>query len=194
MLGEGEIYFSIDVETDGPIPGPHSMLSFAADAWYQDGKIWKSAGCFSVNLDLLPGASPHPDTEDFWKRNEAAYAATREGCRDPREAMANFVVWVDSTSGTRRRPVAVAYPATFDFMFLYWYLIRFAGRSPFGFQALDMKTLAMVALGLLFKGSSKRNFPRRWFSDEPHTHIALDDAKEQAYTFRKILDELAGKR
>jgi hypothetical protein len=25
----GDMYFSADVETDGPIPGPYSMLSFA---------------------------------------------------------------------------------------------------------------------------------------------------------------------
>ncbi|SEI19125.1 hypothetical protein SAMN05192544_103397 [Paraburkholderia hospita] len=28
-----EIYVSTDVEVDGPIPGPHSMLSFASAAY-----------------------------------------------------------------------------------------------------------------------------------------------------------------
>ena len=29
-LGSGvDVYFSADIETDGPIPGPYSMLSFA---------------------------------------------------------------------------------------------------------------------------------------------------------------------
>ena len=31
-----EIYVSTDVETDGPIPGPHSMLSFASAAYHSD--------------------------------------------------------------------------------------------------------------------------------------------------------------
>ena len=31
-----EIYVSTDVETDGPIPGPHSMLSFASAAYRPD--------------------------------------------------------------------------------------------------------------------------------------------------------------
>jgi hypothetical protein len=31
-----EIYVSTDVETDRPIPGPHSMLSFAAAAYRAD--------------------------------------------------------------------------------------------------------------------------------------------------------------
>lgn len=28
-----EIYVSTDIEADGPIPGPHSMLSFASAAY-----------------------------------------------------------------------------------------------------------------------------------------------------------------
>ena len=31
-----EVYVSTDVETDGPIPGPHSMLSFGSAAFLAD--------------------------------------------------------------------------------------------------------------------------------------------------------------
>lgn len=31
-----EIYVSTDVETDGPIPGPHSMLSLGSAAYLLD--------------------------------------------------------------------------------------------------------------------------------------------------------------
>jgi hypothetical protein len=31
-----EIYVSTDVETDGPIPGPHSMLSLGSAAYLPD--------------------------------------------------------------------------------------------------------------------------------------------------------------
>ena len=31
-----EIYVSTDIEADGPIPGPHSMLSFASAAYRAD--------------------------------------------------------------------------------------------------------------------------------------------------------------
>ena len=34
-----EIYISVDIETDGPIPGPNSMLSFGAAAFSDDGKL-----------------------------------------------------------------------------------------------------------------------------------------------------------
>ncbi len=48
-----EIYVSTDVETDGPIPGPNSMLSFGSAA-YSRGK--ELLGTFSANLETLSGA------------------------------------------------------------------------------------------------------------------------------------------
>ena len=59
-----EIYISTDVESDGPIPGPHSMLSFASAAYLANKTL---LGTFSANLELLPGASGHPDTMEWWK-------------------------------------------------------------------------------------------------------------------------------
>ena len=87
--------------------------------------------------------------------------------------------------------MAAAYPGSYDFMFVYWYLMKFAGRSPFGFQCLDIKTLAMAALGSGYKAASKRMFPRRWFEGAPaHSHLALDDAHEQGVMMCRILGEL----
>ena len=45
---------STDVEADGPIPGPHSMLSFASAAYTEDKQL---IATFSANLELLEGAS-----------------------------------------------------------------------------------------------------------------------------------------
>ena len=57
-------YFSIDIETDGPIPFDYSMLSFAAVAFTEDGTV---KGVYEANLNPLEGASQHPDTmENFW--------------------------------------------------------------------------------------------------------------------------------
>jgi hypothetical protein len=67
--------------------------------------------------------------------------------------------------------------------------MRFAGRSPFSRSALDVKTLAMVLLGRDYRESTKRNMPRAWFEDVPHTHIALDDAIEQGLLFCNMLAE-----
>ena len=57
-----EIYVSTDVEADGPIPGPNSMLSFGSAA-YTAGK--KLPGTFSANLLTLPGATADPETMEW---------------------------------------------------------------------------------------------------------------------------------
>lgn len=69
-----EIYISTDVETDGPIPGPHSMLSIASAAYTSD-KVLVST--FSANLETLPGAQAHPKTAQWWATQlEATAVAT----------------------------------------------------------------------------------------------------------------------
>lgn len=179
-----EVYVSTDVETDGPIPGPHSMLSFASAAFDPDGT---PRGTFTANLHLLDGAAPHPDTARFWAQHPDAFAATRSDLQTPEAALGGYVAWVRGLGG---RPVFVAYPAGFDFLFVYWYLMRFVGESPFGFSALDLKTMAMTMMRSEYRAATKRNMPRRWFSDRRHTHVALDDAIEQGEMFVKMLAEL----
>ncbi len=49
-----EIYVSTDIETDGPIPGPNSMLSFGSAAFTAEGRLLST---FEANLEALPGAS-----------------------------------------------------------------------------------------------------------------------------------------
>jgi hypothetical protein len=178
-----EIYVSTDIEADGPIPGLHSMLSFASAAFTRDKTL---LGTFSANLSLLDGAVPHPTTMDFWRQNQSAYDATRVDVQDPADAMPRYVAWVESLPG---KPVFVAYPAAYDFMFVYWYMIRFAGRSPFSHSALDMKTLAMALLRGEYRAATKRNMPREWFDPaDRHTHVALDDAIEQGHLFCNMLN------
>jgi hypothetical protein len=100
--------------------------------------------------------------------------------------VAGYVAWLEALPA---KPVFVGYPAAFDFMFIYWYLMRFVGRSPFSFSALDIKTMAMVMLGGEYRTSTKRNMPRRWFGDSAHGHVALGDAVEQGYLFCAMLRE-----
>lgn len=176
-----EIYLSTDVETDGPIPGPHSMLSFASAAYLPDKKLIET---FSANLETLEGATAHPETKLFWEKNAEAYRATRVNLEQPQVALKRYVTWIKGLPG---KPVFVAYPAGFDFLFVYWYLIRFTGESPFSFSALDIKSYAMALLKTEYREASKRNMPARWFDDTPHTHVALDDAIEQGALFCNML-------
>jgi hypothetical protein len=178
-----EIYVSTDVETDGPIPGPHSMLSFASAAYRADKTL---VSTFTANLETLPDAEPHPKTMAWWNQHRDAYEATRRKLLHPGEAMRSYLTWVKGLPG---RPVFVAYPAGFDFLFVYWYLIRFTGESPFSFSALDVKTYAMAMMKCEYRDAVKRNMPAQWFDPLPHTHQALDDALEQGALFCNMLAE-----
>lgn len=176
-----EIYISTDVETDGPIPGPHSMLSFGSAAYTPDKKL---VSTFSANLETLDGASPHPKTAAWWATQPDALAACRKELQKPESAMRAYVDWINSLNA---KPVFVAYPAGFDFLFVYWYLIRFVGESPFSHSALDIKSYAMAMLKTEYLESTKRNMPQQWFDKFPHTHVALDDAIEQGALFCNML-------
>ncbi len=160
------------------------MLSFASAAYDADKRL---IATFSANLELLAGAAPHPETAAWWKTQPEAWAACRENPEDPAEVMPRYRRWLEGLPG---KPVFVAYPAAYDFMFVYWYLLRFDGKSPFSHSALDIKTLAMAMLGGDYRAATKRNMPRRWFDDLPHTHKALDDAVEQGALFCNMLAEL----
>lgn len=176
-----DCYISVDVEADGPIPGPYSMISFGA------------AVAGTRNEQGFTAADPtvetfyrelRPISDDF---DAAALevsgldraALLRDGA-DPAVAMAEFSSWVLETAGPAR-PVVVGYPACYDWMFLYWYLMRFTGKSPFGHSGcLDLKTLYATKADVPMAGAVKAKMPRQLLSKRPHTHHALDDAIEQA--------------
>ncbi len=178
-----EIYVSTDIEADGPIPGPYSMLSFASAAYSADKQLIST---FSVNLVTLTNARAHPDTQAWWDKNPEAWAACRNNLQQPVKAMEDYVNWLKLLPG---KPVFVGYPAAYDFMFVYWYLIKFAGESPFSHSALDIKSYAMAVLKKTFGETAKNKMPKDWFDDFPHTHVALDDAIEQGALFCNILKE-----
>ncbi len=176
-----ELYVSTDIETDGPIPGDNSMLSLASAAYRADKTL---VGTYSANLELLPESVPDPATMKWWESHREAWEASRREPRPVREVMREYASWLKGLPG---RPVFVAYPAGYDFTFVYWYLMRFAGESPFSFSALDIKTYAMALMGSEFRQAVKGNMPKDWFDRLPHTHVALDDALEQGALFCNML-------
>jgi len=183
-----EIYVSMDIEADGPIPGPHSMLSLGAIAYDNSGT---NVGEYSANLDALPDAGMHPKTAEWWDRFPEAWAACRENTRAPEAVMREFAEWLDGLPGT---PIFVAWPATWDFMWVYWYLIQFTGRRPFSEHGIDMRSYAMGMRRKDFRHAGKNYLPKRWFSEQDHTHVALDDAREQGELFMNMLRENTEKK
>jgi hypothetical protein len=187
-----DLYFSADIEADGPIPGENSMLSFGLAACGSfDGEKFEpiEADRFTFYRELRPISDKFDpaaieaigvEREDFVRNGE-----------DPAVAMTEAASWVREITRTLckgAKPVFVAYPLGFDWMFLYWYLVRFAeGGSPFGFSGfMDMKTLYAAKAHATVSASTKSQMPRHLLSDRRHTHNALDDAIEQGEMFQNL--------
>ncbi len=181
MKNKDEIIVSTDIETNGPIPGVYSMLSLGSAAFTKNKELIST---FEANFNLLPDAIEDPDTMRWWSTQQEAWDEHRKNTQDPKIIMENYVNWLGSLPG---KPVFVAYPAGFDFLFVYWYLIKFTGKSPFSFSALDIKSYASALLKCNYRDAVKRNMPGTWFDDLPHTHKALDDAIEQGAMFCNML-------
>jgi len=185
-----EIYISTDVETDGPIPGPNSMLSLGAAAFKMiaTGDRYALLDTFSMNLRPLIGAKPDPSTQAWWETQPRdVYEAARYNPEHPEVVIGKYIEWVKSFDG---KPVFVGYPATFDFLFVYWYIRSFGFESPFNFSALDIKTYAMAMMKSEYRKSAVKDMPERWKKDLPaHTHLASDDAIEQGSLFMTMLQE-----
>jgi DNA polymerase III alpha subunit (gram-positive type) len=185
-----EVYFSIDIETDGPCPGLNSMLSLGVVALCP---VRGELGFFEDNLKLLPEANPNPKTmSEFWSQWPQQYAATRVNVQDPADVFLRFDQWVNSFDGV---PVAVAFPAGFDFSWIWYYSNRFVGNCAFSFSCIDLKTLAWSILGGNYRHATKRRWPGHWFSSKlNHTHVAIEDAREQGVLFLNMLKDLEHKQ
>ncbi len=187
MLSDREIYVSTDVEADGPIPGRYSMLSLGSAAYDWRGKL---LGTFYRKLEPLPSAGQDADTMAWWADLPEAWAEVTSDVESPAKVMTEYAEWLESLPG---KPVFVAYPAGFDWSMVYWYLIRYVGSSPFSFSCLDIKSLAMAALGKGFHSVSKSNMPVHWFegADRELEHRAIDDALSQGALFFQMVRDLS---
>ncbi|WP_062346537.1 3'-5' exonuclease [Herbidospora yilanensis] len=186
---KAETYISVDIEADGPIPGPYSMVSFGMTvAGRRLGREFTRHDPTQTTFY----AELRPISDEFVPSALEVSGLDRdlllrEG-RDPKEAMESAAAWVRKVcEGTT--PVLVAFPLSFDWMWMYWYFINFAGDSPFGHsRALDIKTLYAAKAGVPLTWSSKRQMPKELRSTHPHSHHALDDAIEQAELFQNIME------
>jgi hypothetical protein len=183
----GDVYVSADIEADGPIPGPYSMLAFGlAVAGRYDGKTFIRVDPTSATLyrELRP-ISDQVDSEALRIAGLDRDRLVREGL-EPADAMRAAAAWVGEQA-VDARPVLVGYPVVFDWMFLHWYFVRFLGESPFGFSgALDMKTMYQQKARVALDAAGRDDLPTDLRSTREHTHHALDDAIEQAEIFGRL--------
>lgn len=154
-------YIMVDVESDGPIPGDFSMISFGA-------VLVDSA------LDKTFYGQLKPISEQFIPEALAVSGFTRDevlAFDDPKTVMESFAQWVKSVC--KDRPIFISDNNGFDWMFICWYFHHFTGGNPFGFSSQN--------LGSLYKGMEKDTFKTfKHLRKTQHTHHPVDDAKGNA--------------
>jgi hypothetical protein len=185
-----DLYISADVETDGPIPGSFSMLSFGLSAIgrYDGAHFERWQPRESTFYRELRPISDRYEQEALEVNGLDRERLRREGA-DPATAIRDAAKWVEMLSDGHR-PVLVAYPVAFDWAFLYWYFETFTpGNSPFGHSScLDIRTQYQALAGTVFDRSGKTTMPPFLQPATAHTHNALDDAVEQGELFANLLE------
>lgn len=185
-----DVYFSADVETDGPIPGPWSMLSFAlVYAGRFDGERFEHPGNFDRRFyaELRPISGQYQ--EEALRVNQLDRERLLHEGKDPKAAMAEAGRWVRELAGDAR-PVLAAYPLSFDWLWLYWYFVNFSGEeSPFKHSScFDMKTAYAVKAGIPIMRAGRTKLEDALGGRREHSHHALDDAIKQAELFIKLFE------
>lgn len=151
----------VDVESDGPIPGDYSMVSFGAVL-------------VDDHLDKTFYGRLRPISDRFMPEALAVSGHSREETLhfdDPAAVMANFKAWIGQVCPDR--PIFMSDNNGFDWMFICWYFHHFTQANPFGHSSYN--------LGSLYKGMEKDTFKNfKHLRKTTHTHNPVDDAKGNA--------------
>lgn len=174
-----ETFISVDVEASGPIPGEYSLLSIGACAAYEPDHAFSC---------LIKPISANADPKALEVTGLQLEELTVTGLT-PKAAMEAFAKWVEEVSAGST-PVFVGLNAAFDWSFINYYFHKFLGNNPFGFAALDIKSLFMGAYGCSWHETRSSNIKRTLSATSEGTHDALQDAQYQAELFRLIRDRV----
>lgn len=176
-------YISVDIEAAGTFTPDYSLLSIGAVEIESGDEFY---------IELKP-ASPLQNPDSMKVVGVPFSHFEKEGT-EPAAAMEAFEKWLLA----RRRSVddellLVAFNAPFDWQFVNYYFLKYLGRCPFGYTALDAKAfwfgIRSTQKEATWDDTKKSRLPKRIQSQQPHTHNALDDAREQADVFRNMLAE-----
>jgi hypothetical protein len=174
-----EFYVAVDVEADGPIPGPYSMISLGMSV--------------TGRPDLSFYTELRPISDEFVPEALAVSGLDRERllreAPEAGEAMRAAAAWVNGLRPVGR-PVFLAAPAVWDGMFVHWYFVRYLGHSPFGAtgSGVDLRSWWMGRTGCEWVSSRKSNIKQALrLTGLPHTHHAGEDAAELAAVFEAAL-------
>ena len=173
---KAECYFSVDIESSGPIPGKYSMLSLGACV------VGKPQEGFYAELKPI---SKEFVAEALQVSGFDLDRLAKEG-QSPETAIIAFRKWVENEA-TGKKAVFVGFNGCYDWQFVNWYLESFTGGNPFGFGGIDIKSYYMGLTGLAWSQTTSSQLPLEFRPDTPQTHNALDDAQAQASIFEKLM-------
>ena len=158
----------LDIESDGPCPGMHSMICFGA--------VIVEAG-----LQRTFYAQLKPISEIYIPEALAISGFTREQTLkfpEPRDAMQNFEDWLEKN--IEGRPIGWSDNNSYDFGFMNYYFWQQLGRNPFGWSSAN--------LGSFYKGMERDLYCTfKHLRETKHTHNPVDDAKGNAEALLKML-------
>jgi hypothetical protein len=165
----------VDIESDGPCPGKHSMICFGAVI-------------VEPGLQRTFYAELKPISEEFLPDALAISGFSREQCMkfpDPRDAMQNFEIWLQKEI-PGRRPIFWSDNNGYDYGFINYYFWQHLNRNPFGWSSAN--------LGSFWKGmEGDLHSTFKHLRDTKHTHHPVDDAKGNAEALLKMFGRLKHK-
>ncbi|NRA37742.1 MAG: exonuclease [Planctomycetes bacterium] len=161
----------IDVESDGPIPGDYSMISFGAVI--VDDALDKTF--YGKLRPISDKWMPEALKVSGFSRDET------EGFEGPQVVMSQFRDWIKEHS--KSRPLFFSDNNGFDWQFVNWYFIHFLDENPFGFSSTNLGSLYKGMVGDMFK-----NF--KHLRKTKHTHNPVDDAMGNAEALLHLKNEM----
>jgi DNA polymerase III epsilon subunit-like protein len=167
---------SVDIETAGPYPARYAMLSIGACL------ICDPQRSFYVELK--------PDRDDFDEHALGISGFSLQELKisgeNPGDALRAFAKWLQANIADQ--PILVAFNAPFDWMFINDYFHRYLGSNPFGHSAIDIKALFLGHSGGEWKQTAMNTVNLELGLDKPLSHHALEDARDQAQLFLRIIE------
>ncbi|QHP79829.1 3'-5' exonuclease [Pectobacterium odoriferum] len=178
MNKNSEVFISVDIETSGPIVGEHSMLTLGACLAY------KPDVSFSIMLKPISDRF----VAEALEVSDLTLAETKKKGVSPAEAMTKFSEWIEGTLTEGCKPVFVGLNAPFDWGFVNFYFLKYLGKNPFGFTALDIKALFMGVTGCSWGDTRSSAIDAIVKPSKQGDHNALHDAQYQAELFRSVYE------
>lgn len=185
------MFISVDVECSGTIPGFFDLLSIGAvPVRRRPGGCTIGAERFYVELKPVLGTS---DPASMKVNGLDLQRLAREGM-EPAAAARAFADFVISLSSPRDPPAFVGYCANFDWGFVNDLFHKAGIANPFGYKALDLRSLALGLFDLEWERVTQTRLLRLLDMEAlpaKDAHHALADAAHQAEMFVRLIDRRA---